>query len=352
MRFSCPLSSCTVKWGVGVVFAAAVLPMSVSAGPQADATARAVTSHVLPSVAQFAAASQVLNDAAKADCTAAALRAPYNTAFDAWMGVQHLNIGPIEENGRFLTIAFWPDKKGAIPRALTKLISAEDPIVTDAEAFTDVSVAARGFFALEYMLFDDAYDSYAADSYACHLVQAIAQDMSLTADDIKTGWGSAEEMTGYAATLLSAGAPENERYYTQAEGVQALYTMLTTGLENTAIARLGRPLGSFEKPRPRLAEARRSDRSMRNVILSVEAAQDLAVALAPMDASGSLAAFDDVLTKARALDDPALQGVDDPSARLKIEILQQRIEVVLEHMANDIGLPLGVSVGFNASDGD
>jgi predicted lipoprotein len=232
---------------------------------------------------------------------------------------------------------------------LKRVISEENAIVKDADAFTDMSIAARGLFALEYMLFDAAFDTYAAQDYSCALVQAITHDLARTGAEIEAGW---TQDGGYADLLRSAGRPGNERYYTEAEATQTLYTMLTTGLENTALARIGRPLGSFTKPRPRLAEAHRSERSLRNIILSIEAARDLTLALAPQEPTASLAAFDDLLEKAQALNDPKLASVSDPAARLKIEIVQQRITAVLGYIANDVGLPLEISAGFNASDGD
>lgn len=319
------------------------------AGPQADAVARVVTQHAVPAVLDFAAQTKNLELAAKSDCTAAALAPAYTAGFDSWMGLQHLNIGPVEADARGLTIAFWPDKKGMIPKALSAMITDQDAAVADASEFAHVSIAARGLFALEYMLFDDAFKTYDQGSYSCELVQAITHDLAETADHIAEEWTRED---GFAATLAAAGAADNQRYLSETEAAQALYTMLLTGLENSAEQRIGRPLGSFEKPRPKRAEAYRSERSARNVMLSVQAAREFAVAMAPETPTHTLEILDEVLVKLQDLDDPTFASVDDPMGRLKIEIIGQRIEAATDSIANDIGVPLGISAGFNASDGD
>ncbi|MBU2935478.1 MULTISPECIES: imelysin family protein [Pacificibacter] len=319
------------------------------AGPQADAVVRVVTQHAVPAVLNFSAQTKALEVAAKSDCTAGALVPAYNAGFDAWMGLQHLNIGPVEADARGLTIAFWPDKKGMIPKTLSSLIVGQDAAVADADEFAHVSIAARGLFALEYMLFDDEFNAYEQGSYSCELVQAITHDLAQTADHIAGEWTRED---GFAATLTTAGAQGNQRYLSETEAAQALYTMLLTGLENSAEQRIGRPLGSFEKPRPKRAEAYRSGRSARNVMLSVQAAREFVVAMAPETPTHTLEVLDDVLAKLQDLDDPTFASVEDPMGRLKIEIIAQRIEAATDSIANDIGVPLGISAGFNASDGD
>jgi predicted lipoprotein len=236
-----------------------------------------------------------------------------------------------------------------IPKALSAMIADHDLAVTDGDEFAHVSIAARGLFALEFMLFDPSFDVYDQESYSCSLVQAIAYDLAQTGAYISAEWTKDD---GFGAALRNAGAAENPRYLSEAEAAQSLYTMLTTGLENTAKQRLGRPLGSFEKPRPKRAEAYRSERALRNVILSLQASRDFALSMSPETPTETLAILDEVLAKAQALADPSLASVADPAGRLKIEIIAQRIEAALGAIANDIGVPLGISAGFNASDGD
>ena len=88
------------------------------------------------------------------------------------------------------------------------------------------------------------------------------------------------------------------------------------------------------------------------MILSLEALRDLAVALSDQPIPQTEAAFAAALEVAHDLDDPVFATVADPSGRLKVEILQQRIATVQVAVAGEIGATLGVTQGFNSADGD
>ncbi|ODM44315.1 imelysin family protein [Cereibacter johrii] len=320
-------------WGLLALLAAAPLRAGVP---------EAVSEAILPGYEGFTAATAALDTAARADCSAEALKAPWNAAFDAWMAVSHLRIGPSETDGRALAIAFWPDPKGSGARTQARLLDAADPALLAPERFAEVSVAARGLFALERLLYDPAF----AGDYACALTRATAADLARMAADLETDWRET-----FAPLVLTAGSEGNDRFLTEAEARQALFTQLMAGLEFTADQRLGRPLGSFDRPRPERAEARLSGRSLRNVELSLAALERLALALAP-DSPRTREGFDQARSRAANLDDPRFDGVADPSGRLRVEILQQRLHALRDVLSAEVGGALGVSVGFNAADGD
>jgi uncharacterized protein len=301
----------------------------------------AVTEHILPGYAAFAQAAESLAVTAQQSCDATALRPAYNAAFDAWMGVQHLHFGPAEQGGRGLSIAFWPDPKGSGTRAQMALLKG-DAAALAPDRFAKQSIAARGFFALERLL----YPTSDLPADPCALIRATATDLAQTAQVISTEW-----QNSFAKTVLTAGEPGNTTYLTRPEVRQVLFTQLVTALEFTHDSRLGRPLGSFTTPRPERAEALASGRPLRNIILSLQAQRALVVALTP-DVPRSMAAFDHALTLAEGLDDPTLAGVAVPQSRLKIEILQQAIKALHDTVLAELGPELDVGIGFNAADGD
>ncbi|WP_010142104.1 imelysin family protein [Oceanicola sp. S124] len=327
---------------------ALTLPAMLATPAHADLD-RAIANHVLPGTAAFASAAGSLAMEAQGDCRAGpALRGAYDTAFDAWLGISHLRFGPLEVDGRVNAIAFWPDKKGFTPRILSGLIADEDPIVDAPEEFHELSVAARGFFALDMLLFDEQFAGYDSDSYSCRLVQAISTDLARMGNEIDAEWRDEA-----APLLLSAGEAGNTTYLSRDEAVRVLYTALLTGLEFDADQRLGLPLGTFERPRPERAEARRSGRSLRNVEVSLRALEQLARTLmAPDGMPVTEAAFADALSHVAGLDDPVFAGVEDPSGRLKVEILLQRIQLVRRAVEGEIGAHFGLTAGFNSADGD
>ncbi|MFP4274583.1 MAG: imelysin family protein [Paracoccaceae bacterium] len=325
---------------------ASVLALALGlATPALAGVDEALDGHVLPGLAAFAAATEDLAQTAQSDCRAETLRPAFAEAFDAWMPVADLRIGP-SENGAF-SIAFWPDPRGFTQRTLTRLIDAQDPVAEDIEAYAEVSIAARGFFALEMLLHDPAFADYAAGSYDCRLVATIAADLDRQAEALAADWSGP-----FAATLRGAGTEGNTTYLSADEAVRAIYTQILSSLEFTAEQRLGLPLGTFDRPRPALAEARRSGRSLRHVVLASEAAHALAVQLADRKLPRTDAALEDVNDAAANVSDPAFQDVTDPQARLRVEVLQQSVRSLHRAIEVEIGAPLGIAPGFNAQDGD
>jgi len=323
---------------------ALALTLSLLATPALADVPSALTTHLLPGFHAFSAASAALAARARRDCRAEAVQPAYQAAFDAWMAVGDLRIGPSEQGA--LSIAFWPDDRGFTGRTLSRMIAASDPVVTDPAAYAEVSIAARGLFALDMLLYDPAY-AYAPGSYSCALVQAVADDLAAQAVALETTWSGK-----FADALTTPGTPDNALYLTEDEALRAVYTQLLAGLEMTADSRLGRPMGSFERPRPRLAEAWRSGRSLRNVVLSVEAAQALAHALADWDLPQTDAAVAQVQFAAANIDDGSFQDVTDAVHRLHLEALQQAVRAVRAALEIEIGERLGIAPGFNAQDGD
>ncbi|MEO0484970.1 MAG: imelysin family protein [Pseudomonadota bacterium] len=308
-----------------------------------------VDDHILPGYAALAQETSELAQAAAEECSpkSAGLITAYHDAFDAWVRVSHLRFGPSEQDDRAFALAFWPDPRGSIPKALSALIRDEDAAVLDGDAFGAVSIAARGFYALEFLLFAPEFapkDASPGDpDYRCHLIQAVATDVAVTSDAIYAGW-----IGGYGDLMATA---NNETYRTPIEAARQLFTALSTGLEFTSQTRLGRALGTFERPRPNRAEARRSGRSLRHVVLSLEATRDLAAMIAPGNAATD-EAFQRAIQRAQALDDPVFAGVADPQGRFRVEVLQHHIESIRTVLAEDVGPSLGVAAGFNAMDGD
>ncbi len=315
---------------------------------RADMVDQAVDQHILPGFHSLNETSRTLSQTAATDCDPASesLRAAYGAAFDAWVRVSHLRFGPTETDNRAFALAFWPDSRGKTPKDLSALIRKEDPIAMDTASYADVSIAARGFYALEYLLYDTDLQQTGDAAYRCQLTRAIASDIAATSAAIDTDWTES-----YAAEMRSPKA----RYKSEAEVKQELFKALDTGLQILIDMRLGRPLGSFDKPRPKRAEAYRSERSQRHVELALASLEELALILAEdaPDLQNELsAAFETARSHAARLDDPAFAGVAQPSSRLRIEALQQDIRSLRETIGEDLGEVLGVETGFNSLDGD
>ena len=313
------------------------------AAPAHADVAGAIHDRILPDLGAFRDATRTLADTAAETCAPETLRPVWNAAFDAWLPVSFLRLGPAEDEGRILAIAFWPDPKGIGARQQRQLLQSQDPVVSDPAGFAERSIALRRFFALERLLYPA--EPLTGD-YPCALIRATAADLARMAAETDQGWRD-----GFAQTLLSAGQPGNTLYLTEAEAKQALYTQLMTGFEFTADQRLGRPLGTFQRPRPERAEARASARSLRNVELSLQALLAFGEALAgPLPETRTDVA--QALTAAAALNDPDFSGFAQPQGHVRAEALLGLVRTAQDSAGAEAGAALGVEVGFNSADGD
>ncbi|MEL7213170.1 MAG: imelysin family protein [Pseudomonadota bacterium] len=318
------------------------LILSLVAAPALADIPSTISDHILPGHERLASSTAALADSARTDCSPEAVTPAFHEAYDAWIAISHIQFGPIEDQQLSLAMAFWPDPKDRTGRALSRLVEAQDPIIDDAIAFNEVSAAAQGFTALERLLYEPQTDT----AYACRLTAAIAQGLADKSRIIAEGWPA------YADLMLTAGEDGNTRFQTPLEVKRAAFTALSTGLEFLHDARLGRPLGTFDRPRPRRAEARRSERSVRHITLALSALEDLATHLSTGPTPETTDAFTRAKAQAAALDDPALAGVAEPGKRIRIEALQVSVGEIQAAVINEIGVPLEVTAGFNALDGD
>jgi predicted lipoprotein len=331
------LSSCLV-----LIFSTPLWAQSYSDAEYSAKTQTIVETHVLPRFERLAKRSDHLAKVSQTECDteSPALRDAFHAAFDGWVGVSHLRFGPTETDDRAFGMAFWPDTKGFTRKALNRLIKAEHAAVSDPEAFAKMSVAGRGFYALEYLIYDDTMRQNGTPEYRCALVQAIAHDIDTNANAIWQDWQQT-----YADQIIGSGK----------EGVQVLFGALTTGLQFTADTRIGRPMGTFEHPRPRRAEARRSGRSLHHVDLAAQSMQEMALILAEghSEQSTSLTlTFDAIFNQIADLDDPTFAKVTDMQGRFRVEALQTSFHRALEIARDELSVELGVMEGFNALDGD
>ena len=328
---------------------ATVAPMTGFA-EQDPRVAHIVQDHILPRFETLADASDTLANSARAECTATsdALRAAYFAAFDAWGSASHLRFGPTEIENRAFALAFWPDSRGATPKGLRQIISARDPVAMSASDYQEVSIAARGFYALEYLLFDEGIRALGDETYRCTLTQTITADIAAMSHAIEDDW-----RTDYAAQLLS---PSGDGHYrSDDEALQELLKALSAGLQFTGDMRIGRPLGSFTKPRPKRAEAWRSGRSARHVALSLQSLNELSRMLAGTDEGLSRKLgeeFTRASTQLTDLNDPVFASITEPRGRLRLEVVQQSVGRIRTLVREALGPALGVAAGFNSMDGD
>lgn len=332
-----------------------------AAGPARDAAIvqRAVEDYIRPATARFADAAGRLADAVTAYCAAPgpATRPAVDTGFaatvEAWSGVQFLRFGPLVEGHRLERVAFWPDPKGIGQRQIRKALAGRDASVTDPGQLAGKSVALQGLPALEVLLYGDA-----EEAFACDYAAAAATSLAGLAAAVAADWA---DPAGFAGRLLRPD-PADPLYRTPAEALGELHRALATGLQVTQDLKLKPVLGDApDAARPFLAPFRRAGLGI--AVLADDAAALRAFAEAagftralPEEYSwldGSMAfEFDNAVAAARAVSLPVDAAVYDEAARGRLQYLSVVLGNLRTMVQQDLAAALGLTVGFNALDGD
>jgi predicted lipoprotein len=262
---------------------------------------------------------------------------------DAWMAAQHIRFGPAMRGDRHVRIQYWPDKHNQLTRHLARLTAAADPAVLEPERFAGVSVAIQGLPAMERLLFGD---EGRLDGYACKYLTAIAGNLE-----------------GIAASLVE----DWQAYPVGPETADGLVDSLMTQLQVIAELKLERVVEDRPgKARPRRAESWRSARSARNIRINLKAiadlysggqGADLRSAVAAVDeGAGTLEALDDAFAVAARMAGRLGDGLEpatgDGQERRIADFLVIHIHAMREQVAQTVAPALGVTLGFNALDGD
>ena len=139
------------------------------------------------------------------------------------------------------------------------MIAGEDPVVDDPAAFAGLSVAARGLLRARLAALRPGGG---ADRGGELPLPAAGGDHPRRGGDGGADAGAlARSLGGDPDQRRGAGATRSISRRTSRR--RALYAALTEALQADIDLRLGRPMGTFERPQPRRAEAWRSGRSLR-----------------------------------------------------------------------------------------
>ncbi len=162
---------------------------------------------------------------------------------------------------------------------------------------------------------------------------------------------------GFLSTLIAAatvprlgwaaaGAPSYLACAKDLDDSFALYGLTSLGARTFRIPLPAR--GHAGAGHPTRAEAWRSGRPLANAVGAVTGAYALASDIATGPTPLSNAAFAAVGDAAARISDPTFQDIDDPQARLRVEVLQQRVKALKDAIEDELGL----ASGFNSADGD
>ncbi|MGB0662646.1 MAG: imelysin family protein [Pontibacterium sp.] len=280
----------------------------------------------------------------------------YHQAMDAWQGIQHMQVGPVTTLMRNFSMQYWPDTKNQGSRHLGKLLASNDPSQISQDALAHASIAVKGFPAMERLLFSDKE----LTGFRCDTAAAISQYIATQAKDITLEWPD------FRDNGLATAADVNDYYDEQLEAFVDVMKALVEPVEALRDQKLLRPLGaSIEKAAPRRAESWRSERSLKNLKLNLQALSELYNGLNAEHTLSSLLVasghgeIDQQIVQAFAQIDQHLANMPEAMAPLLTspEGYQNLVAVadevkVLNYALNDAMDALEIQLGFNSRDGD
>lgn len=295
---------------------------------------------------------------AKGDITLETLKQDWRSAMLGLNQVNWVEMGPILQNSRQWQLYFWPDKKDLVARKTRALLAGDAPITV--ESLAEQSIVMQGLGSVEYQLFDARYaDSpLTADSRRCELMTAN------TAYAANTGKTLHDEWQQFAPQLAEGtGAFSDPR-----DAVLSLVRAMTVQLEAIKDRKLRRPIGldNGGTANPYAAESWRGGMGLANIGATLAMMETIwlgndevagihgylnqqvdprMVASTTGDFADARDAFATLPTDLAALlrDDP--RNGELQQAMIHIETLQAGF-------ADTLNPALGLSLGFNSTDGD
>ncbi|WP_087018785.1 imelysin family protein [Thaumasiovibrio subtropicus] len=302
----------------------------------------AILQHDIQASIQLKEAAQALKSSVDAICKNDAsiehAQQHWRNVARSWMVFQGREDMPLSVQPLVWQIQFWPDKKNTTGRKVQQLLSDDEALTPDVMAA--FSVAGRGIGGLEWSLFDQDAD-WSSERH-CVVAQAQAADLLSTVEVFQQGWLSPDWLT-----LSSEGR------------LAARFGALNDQLARV-IKKLTLPLGKKGRANPYMAESWRAEYSLATLKASIEAMhQYWRVALeSPVLAAGEGQTAESIdIVFRRLLDNwPEEESLKsllaEPEGYRKVVGMKAQLAGIAEQLEVNVAPALGVTVGFNATDGD
>lgn len=351
----------------GMLFIASGVAFAQQPSPiPADIGERIATGFIRPAVdtLMMAATSQrsyiyELCDMPSADALKAA-RDEFGQLAPALGRLSVLRFGPLFDEYYFDRIFFWPDQRGVTLRQVQGVLAENDPSATDPDTLAGKSVAVQGLPALEYLLFGSGSDELATTSAAfrCAYARAISNNVLLMIEDVEMSW---REVTSLVDSFV-APAADKDPYRSAGEVAGEIVKAMSTALQFTRTAELLPALGETpDDARGKRAPFWRSDLTFDFVeaqiggMIELLDASEFAAAEEPLvrDLANSIRfELHNAQTALEAVDVPSESAFADEEARGRIKFAMIALEGANQILSERFSAAIGLTMGFNALDGD
>lgn len=348
---------------------------AASFGPSSQANAfdhsalakSAIEDHIRPGYATLAHSMRKLSGTIERLCQSRTsielnlAQAAFRNAVAARAAIEHLRFGPVTTANRYERLAFWPDPKGIGRRQVRRALKRQKPGFDDPKALSKMSVALQGLTALEIVLFERGAISLArpvsGPPFRCNVALAISNNLVTISQAIVQDWA---QPGGYANLMLRP-EPRNPVYLTHKEVTLELVQSYTAGIVFARDRKIEGPVGGENGPRPKTVEFRLS-KSGRNALKgNVKGFENfyrkggLRAALSKISPERVKRADDNfklAKTMVDALRHPLETGVQNEGDTDRLITLSLAFSGARAAVGKGINQAAGLSLGFNAGDGD
>lgn len=307
-----------------------------AAGPE-TVYERTVEGFILPGFARLAEEAGRHHAAWESYCgepapnALAHLSDSFHRLADAWAEIEMIRSGPAAEDFRHERFSFWPERKNAVERGLSKLLARPDAAKLTARDIREETAAVQGLPALERLI----HAGIPPDPVRCRIGVAISANAAALARDIAADWRARP----------SAATPEARAML--ATDIVTFYAIIKDRKIEAVIGK------EQDQVKPRAAEFWRSERSMRSIALNLASLERLNALLFPAVTDETVLPFATRTAAeiARALP-PGLAALAEGPERYRVVLLRDAAGSAQDRAVIEVPAALGVTIGFNSLDGD
>jgi uncharacterized protein len=331
---------------------------------------QALAKHIRPGYAALVSAAERLTKALDGYCArrTSEQQRSMERAFDglvtAWGRIEHIRFGPVTEANRLERIFFWPDRRGLGARQVAQTLRARDADALDPTKLAEKRVAIQGLAALEIALFDAPPKEPEERIYRCAYAKAISANIASISAVVLAEWTGPDR---YVRHWLNPGEG-NPHFLKPSETTLSLAKALDNGLERVRDEWIAGPIG-FGPQRRRLTPVlSKSARTLKYIQAGLGGLHDLyTIAGIHKAIADTSSAYPDVTVPLNAklvereiatardqIDRLVRQGKPfNPDAMMQpLVAIGFPLKNAREQAIALLGLTAGISIGFNASDGD
>lgn len=363
---------------VGIVIAAGGTQLGCSSPTSSASDAKPVltdltTNVILPSYQDVATKADALKGSTAAlaggpsESTLAAAQAAWRETKDAWRRTEAFRFGPVETKSISGAIDYWPGRPATIEQA----IAGDQPItVASVDALGSL---AKGFVALEYLLFDNVGGNAAilakltgeGGARRLQYIAAVAEILDGKTRDLLAAWSPSGE--NFAKELTDAGGA-GALFPSSKAALDQLVNSASFAAELVTNTKIGKPFGKKTGgvPAPEEEESPLSDNSIADMIATLDGV--IAVYTGARGGVDGMGVSDLVRAKNASLDDRVVAGLADARAKIlaipapfrtaitanpaAVETAYQSVRDVKNTMTTEVAGALGTTLKFNDNDGD